>query len=234
MLDKKIPSIKFLEVYENYDFINSPLVEIKEDMGIIIDMQYPKMGMECAINKCLVRKEVLDMLIKAKEKLPGGITFKIWDAYRPLSLQTELFYKYKDKIIKEFKLENLSEEERNDVIKNYVSLPNNSEEIPPLHATGGAVDLTLVNISTGKDLDMGIDFDAFSDLTNTDAFEKDGMDEVVRKNRRILYNAMTSVGFTNLPSEVWHYDFGDRAWAFYNNTPALYKGILEYKDIHMI
>ena len=42
---------------------------------------------------------------------------------------------------------------------------------------------------------------------------------------------MTEVGFTNLPSEIWHYDYGDRAWAFYNNEPALYKGIFKLEEI---
>ena len=230
MLDREIPNIDFLEIYEDRDFIESPLVELPNDTGILVDMQYPKLGMECAINKCLMRKEVLDMLLEAKKLLPEGLTFKIWDAYRPLSLQTELYYKYKDMIIEEFNLSELDIDKQNEVISNYVSLPKADSEIPPLHATGGAIDLTLTNISTGEDLDMGIDFDAFSDLTNTNAYEKDGMDENVRKNRRILYNAMTSVGFTNLPSEVWHYDFGDRAWAFYNKKPAIYNGILEYKE----
>ena len=78
---------------------------------------------------------------------------------------------------------------------------------------------------------MGIEFDDFSDLTNTNTFEKEGMDKNIRDNRRILYTVMTEVGFTNLPSEIWHYDYGDRAWAFYNNEPALYKGIFKLEEI---
>ncbi len=37
-------------------------------------------------------------------------------------------------------------------------------------------------------------------------------DEQVRENRRLLYYAMIDAGFTNLPSEWWHYDYGDRFW----------------------
>lgn len=226
----KIPTIDNLEIYEERDFIDSDLVEVKEEYGFIIDMQYPKLGMDNSINKCLVRKEVLEMLIEAKKYLPNNLVFKIWDAYRPLSLQKELYYKYKDKIIEEFNLENLNEIEQNKIISNYVSLPKEDAEIPPLHATGGAIDITLTDKNTGIDLDMGVPFDSFSDLTATDAFEKDGMDETIRNNRRILYNAMTKVGFTNLPSEIWHFDYGDRAWAYYNKKPAIYRGILEYKE----
>ena len=229
MLDKEIPNNIFLDNYYEYDFIDSELVEVPNNIGIIIDMQYPKMGMDNAINKCLVRKEVLDMLIKVKQLLPEGITLKIWDAYRPLSLQKELFYKYKDKIIKDFNLEELNEFERNDIIKNYVSLPNEDDCYPPLHATGGALDVTLFDINRGKDLDMGVIFDEFSERTNSNYYEINDISKSIRDNRRMLYNAMTNAGFTNLPSEIWHYDYGNRAWAFYNNKPSIYKGIFEYK-----
>ena len=78
---------KIPDAYYEHDFIESPLVEIPEDLGIIIDLQYPLMGCASAINKCLVRKEVLERLIEAKSYLPQVITFKIWDAYRPMALQ---------------------------------------------------------------------------------------------------------------------------------------------------
>ena len=34
----------------------------------------------------------------------------------------------------------------------------------------------------------------------------------------------------NLPSEIWHYDYGNRAWAFYTKKPALYKEIFYLND----
>jgi len=223
----KIPHIDLPEIYEEKDFIDEELVEIKPESGIIIEMQYPLLGMEEAINKCLVRKTVYDMLMKAKKNLPEDLTFKIWDAYRPLALQKEIYYKYKDMLIETFDLQNLNEEEQENIIRNYVSLPKEDPDIPPLHATGGAIDLTLTRISDGKDLDMGVPFDSFSDLTATDAFEADGMDSIIRDNRRILYNAMIKAGFTNLPSECWHFEYGNRNWAYYNKTKAKYKGIFK-------
>ena len=224
---ERIPHLELLKMYEKHQFIDSPLVEIPEDSGIIIDMQYPILGMKEAITQCLIRREVLEKLLEAKAKLPKGLTFKIWDAYRPFALQKELYYTYKDKIIEDFNLDKLSKKGQDNVIGNYVSLPVENETLPPLHTTGGAIDLTLVYEDTKEELNMGIVFDSFSDLTSTDAFEQDGMDEEVRNNRRILYYAMTSVGFTNLPSEIWHYDYGDRAWAFYTKKPAIYKGIFK-------
>lgn len=224
---EKIPHVELPKIYTVHDFIDEELVEIPPTSGIIVEMQYPLLGMKEAIDKCLIRKTVLDMLLEAKKNLPEGLTFKIWDAYRPLALQKEIYYKYKDMLIKNFHLENLSNEEQEDIIRNYVSLPKEDEEVPPLHATGGAIDLTIVRISDGNELDMGVPFDSFSDLTTTDAYEVEGMNEEIRNNRRILYNAMTKAGFTNLPSECWHYDYGNRNWGYYNNKPAIYKGIFK-------
>jgi D-alanyl-D-alanine dipeptidase len=222
MFDKKIPNNKPIEIYEENNFIDEELVEIPSDCGIVVEMQYPLLGMEHSINKCFVRKEVFNRLLLAKKYLPKGITFKILDAYRPIALQQEIYNKYKPRIIENFHLEKLSELEQNNIIMKYVSLPDNYGVISPLHTTGGAIDLTLVYEDTLKELDMGVKFDGFSDLTDSCAYEKEGMNSQIRNNRRILYWSMINAGFTNLPSEIWHYDYGDRAWAFYNNMEAIY------------
>ena len=225
MIYKKIPNNKNLEIYTENESIDEELVEIPNNCGIIIEMKYPLLNMENAFNKCLIRKEVLNRLLEAKKYLPKNITFKIWDAYRPLALQEELYYKYKEKIITEFNLENLNKNEQDKFISNYVSLPIEDENIMPLHTTGGSIDLTLVHKHTKSELDIGVNFDEFSTLTNSAIFEQKGMNRKIRKNRRILYNAMIKAGFTNLPSEIWHYDYGNRAWAFYKKKKTLYGGI---------
>lgn len=222
---KKIPHNDLPQIYENYHYINSPLVEIPSNSEFIIDLQYPKLNLKNAINTCLVRKEVLDKLLEAKSYLPKGLTLKIWDAYRPIALQEELYYMYKEHILKEFNLISLDKEKQDIFIKNYVSLPSKEEHLVPLHATGGSLDLSIAYKETGEDLDLGIRFDSFSPLTRTDSFEKEGMDETIRNNRRILYFAMINAGFTNLPTECWHFDYGNRNWAFYKQQPIMYKAI---------
>ena len=109
---RKIPHIDVPPIYKEHDFIDEELVEIPKDSGILVDMQYPRMGMEKAIDKCLVRKTVLEKLLEAKKNLPDGITFLIWDAYRPLALQEEIYYKYRANLIETFDLAKLPEEEQ--------------------------------------------------------------------------------------------------------------------------
>ena len=43
----------------------------------------------------------------------------------------------------------------------------------------------------------------------------------------MLYNVMTAAGFANLPSEWWHYDYGDNMWAQLTGGKAIYAGILD-------
>lgn len=236
IINKKIPNNKLLEMWKQTDFKDSSFVEIPnvikmdDEEKIIVDMQYPKLGMKNSIDRCLIREEALEKLLLACTYLPKGLSFKIWDAYRSWDLQNELYYAYRPDIIKQFNLEKLPLEEQEKVISNYVSIPTKDENFPPLHTTGGSIDLTIIDLNTLEDLDLGVEFDEFSNRTNTTSYEN-STNETVIKNRRLLYNIMTQVGFTNLSSEIWHYDYGNRAWAFYKNKKAIYKGIFDIKQI---
>ena len=77
-------------------------------------------------------------------------------------------------------------------------------------------------MSNGQLLDMGTDFDAVTPMSSTNFFEQNYQinSEIsekrwyeVRINRRILFNALKHVGFTNYEVEWWHYDLGNCMWA---------------------
>ena len=70
-----------------------------------------------------------------------------------------------------------------------------------------------------------------TDRTQTVYYEKKPEEEIIR-NRRLLYHVMTENGFTNLPSEWWHYDYGDRFWAYYNQKSILYDEVYTREEIH--
>jgi len=226
---KEIPVISSPEPYPWCLFCDEKFVELQDNEMFDICMQYPLMGMQEATKRCLVREAVYEMLCKAHANLPQGYRFRILDAWRPFELQKELYVKYSNRIIHDFALENCTEEERNYTIQKFVSKPVFNRELPPVHTTGGAIDLTIID-PDGQELDMGTGFDAFTDKTYTAYFE-DKDNAVIRDNRRMLYHAMCKVGFVNLPSEWWHYDFGDRFWAYYNGKPAIYKGIFSVEEL---
>lgn len=227
---RQIPEVMDPERYGEYQFINSDFIEVKSNDLLEISMQYPMMNMQNAEEKCYVREEVYHKLIRAAKKLPSGYKFKILDGWRPFALQEELYDVYSVDIIRDFELENLEERERQLVICRFISDPIKDEYVPPVHTTGGAVDVTILDAS-GKELDMGTRFDAFTKKTYT-AYYETQKDYVIRDNRRLLYYTMMEEGFTNLPSEWWHYDYGDRFWAFYNKRPALYKGVFTKGELN--
>lgn len=226
---RPIPKVNEPERYTSVSFISESFIEIKSNGVIDVCMQYPLLGLDNAENQCFVRREVYVKLIEATKLLPSGFKLRILDAWRPFLLQHELYEKYSKDIIKEFELEDHSEQHRKAVISRFVSAPVNDTVIPPVHTTGGAVDLTIID-SKGMELDMGSCFDEFTDRTYTAFYEKE-KSASIRDNRRLLYHIMTSVGFTNLPSEWWHYDYGDRFWAYYNKKPAIYRGVFTKEEL---
>lgn len=232
-----IPDREEPKVYKECAFVDSAMAEIKSGNRLLVEMQYPKRKMKNAENCCFVREEVRQKLLEAAEKLPAGYSLKILDAWRPFALQQELYDVYAKEIIEKFSLEELPEEEQKRIIRKYVSEPKEDRNIPPVHTTGGAVDVTLA-YENGEEVPMGTGFDEFSEMADTDYFEKRGAadkdrkDEAasIRENRRLLYHVMTDTGFTNLPSEWWHYDYGNRFWGYYNQKPAIYNGLFSKED----
>lgn len=72
------------------------------------------------------------------------------------------------------------------------------------HSRGSAVDLTLVDLKTGKELDMGTAFDFFDDLSHTDS---PLITSEQRTNRQLLKSLMEARGFRNFSQEWWHFSF---------------------------
>lgn len=233
---RPIPTIEDPERYIDSAFVDSAFIELKSCDLWDVKMLYPILNMDHAEENCFVRKEMYERLVKAAGNLPDGYRFRIWDAWRPFALQHELFEKYSVDIIRDFHLEELPEEKRRAAICKFVSDPVPDTKVPPAHTTGGAIDLTILD-PEGRELPMGCGFDAFTDKTYAAYFEasehvQGAEDEQIRENRRLLYYTMIDAGFTNLPSEWWHYDYGDRFWAYYMRKPAIYEGVFTREEIH--
>ena len=74
------------------------------------------------------------------------------------------------------------------------------------HSRGSTVDLTLLDIKNGKEVDMGGPFDFFSEVSHPDY---PGVTEEQHENRMILRNAMIRGGFVPLECEWWHFSLKD-------------------------
>jgi D-alanyl-D-alanine dipeptidase len=109
-----------------------------------------------------------------------GLGLKIYDGYRPYTI-TEKFYKKASD-------------------KHFVADPKKGSK----HNRGCAIDLSLINLKTGKELDMPTPFDSFSKKAAADY--KD-LPPIVIQNRELLKTVMQSHGFRVLGNEWWHFDF---------------------------
>ena len=77
------------------------------------------------------------------------------------------------------------------------------------HSRGSAVDLTLLEMSTGKELDMGGSFDFFGEVSHPDYL---GVTDEQHENRMILQGAMTRNGFEPVDCEWWHFTLIDEPY----------------------
>ena len=77
------------------------------------------------------------------------------------------------------------------------------------HSRGSTVDLTLLDMSTGKELDMGSPFDLFSVVSHPDY---KGITEQQYENRMMLQRAMVRNGFEPIDCEWWHFTLKDEPY----------------------
>ncbi len=70
------------------------------------------------------------------------------------------------------------------------------------HSRGSTVDLTLLDMSTGREVDMGSPFDLFSEVSHPDCRE---ISDEQYANRMLLQKAMLRGGFEPIDCEWWHF-----------------------------
>ncbi len=130
--------------------------------------------------RAFLRRDAACALLRVNAALRvRGLQLKVFDAYRPVSVQKILW--------------NVMPDER------YVADP----KIGSIHNRGMAVDVTLVDLRGGE-IPMPTGYDEFSEKAYRD-YRK--LPAAALRNRAILRAAMEAEGFNGIPTEWWHYDF---------------------------
>ncbi|MEW5741360.1 MAG: D-alanyl-D-alanine dipeptidase [Myxococcota bacterium] len=168
-----------------------PLVEVQAQIpDVVVDLRYAtpdnfmKKQVYPADARCLLLERSATMLSKAAEALrTKGFRLKLYDCYRPHSVQYELW-----KVLP---------------VPGYVADPKKGSN----HNRGGAVDLTLVTLDGGA-VEMPSGYDFFGKAAHH-GFK--GASAEAAKNRETLREAMEAAGFKKNPMEWWHYDLPDAA-----------------------
>lgn len=78
------------------------------------------------------------------------------------------------------------------------------------HSRGSTVDLTLLDMASGKEVDMGSPFDFFSVVSHPDY---KGITDEQYDNRMMLRNVMVKHGFEPIDCEWWHFTLKDEPYA---------------------
>lgn len=126
-----------------------------------------------------------------------GYRIKIYDAYRPQTAVDHFKAWAEDLEATEMKPYFYPEVDKSELFdKGYIAAKSG-------HSRGSTVDLTIVDMVTGRELDMGGGFDYFGELSHPDYTET--LTEEQYNNRMILREAMVNNGFRPLPEEWWHF-----------------------------
>lgn len=201
---KNIENISIIE--SNESLLTIPNTENLKQFPIYFDHNIPH-----AINVCVARHSVTQRLQQAANLLPDHLGILVLDAWRSRAVQKAIQEEVGNTI--KIKYPHLSVSEQQQLLSDFVA-PARADFISP-HLTGGSVDITLFERETGEWLDMGADFDEPTERSHTHFYE-DQPEHPACQNRRLLYSVMSNVGFTNLPTEWWHFDYGNPLWAYYN------------------
>ncbi len=197
-----------------------PLISLNQfHPRIKVDPQYYRLGLQGTSETLYARKSVAKRLVQATEMLPVGFNLLVWDPYRSVETQKDLYdrqYTLVQDQHPDWNPDQLSIE-----TQRYVSLPSTILAKPSPHLTGGAIDLTICD-NSGILLDMGTEFDYFGPEATTDYFAQatDSKGQSINNNRLLLLQTMALAGFTNYWEEWWHFDYGNQFWAKIGNHPC--------------
>ncbi|WP_156815491.1 M15 family metallopeptidase [Pseudanabaena sp. PCC 6802] len=131
------------------------------------------------VSRCILRSAVAKQLAKVQLELESqGLGLKVYDCYRPLSVQRQMWQVVPD--------------------EHYVANPAKGSR----HNRASAVDLTLVD-RNGKELEMPTEFDDFTTKAHRDDLTASPL---ARQHSQLLATVMVKHGFIPLPTEWWHFD----------------------------
>jgi D-alanyl-D-alanine dipeptidase len=184
-----IKDIKMLNALTAMDS-NKKIIDIKNAIpGLVFDLRYA--GTNNFMHKKLypeitttyLRLPAAKALQKVQQELnENGMGLKIFDGYRPYSVTEKMWELVKD--------------------DRYAADPKKGSG----HNRGVAVDVTIVKLKDGLELNMGTAFDNFSDTAHH-TFKN--LSAETEKNRKLLKSTMEKYGFNALETEWWHYSLPD-------------------------
>lgn len=162
----------------------------------------------------LTREAARALKSAADELIVRGYRLKVFDAYRPaIAVKHFVLWGIEDQDIrmKPYFYPDLQKQEL--FAKGYIASQSS-------HSRGSAVDLTLLNMMTGQEVDMGSSFDFFGEISHPDCRD---ITEEQFENRMLLQSVMTRNGFLPIDCEWWHFMLAEEPYPdTYFSFPVAY------------
>ena len=151
----------------------------------------------------LTREAAQALKEASREAMEQGFRLKVFDAYRPQKAVDHFVRWAKDPEDIRMKAFFYPDLEKTEIIpQGYIAEHSG-------HSRGSTVDLTLFDMATQQDVDMGGTFDFFGELSHPDY---SGVSEVQHANRMLLQKLMVKHGFRPLETEWWHFTLENEPW----------------------
>ena len=139
----------------------------------------------------------------AAELLVQGCRIKLFDAYRPArAVKHFVLWGIEDQDVRMKPYFYPDLEKQSLFAEGYIAKRSS-------HSRGSAVDVTLLDMKTGKEVDMGSPFDLFSVISHPDCRDITGEQY---ENRMLLQKTMVRNGFRTLDCEWWHFSLEDEPY----------------------
>lgn len=194
---------------EGFVYLSDVAPEILQDMRYATSNNFLGRPVDGYLSGKAICTEVAAMALKAANTalLEMGYKIKVFDAYRPQKAVNDFWNWACD---------------TNDTKMKYEYYPTYSDKTKLFedgfiakysqHSRGSTFDITIVDIETGVDVDMGSPFDFFGPIS---FIHNDLISESAQQNRVLLQNVMNDNGFSGYSKEWWHFNL--------NNEPYMRK-----------
>lgn len=188
----------FTQLPKGFVYAQDSLPDLKVELRYYYDNNFVGKQIDGYVNEVVITTtETMEALKKVQADLKAeGLTLKVFDAYRPQRAVNHFVHWAKqvnDTMMKHYFYPNV--EKRHLFKDGYIASKSR-------HSSGSTLDVTIVNLETGKELDMGSPFDFFgkeSWVTHSNLTKKQ------MANRQRLQHVMLKNGFINYPQEWWHF-----------------------------
>jgi len=193
-----VASLQAFELPEGFVYVKDVIPDIQVELRYYSTNNFVGARIEGYHQpKCIMTKRAANALKEVQDALKKfGLGLKIFDAYRPQRAVDHFKRWAKDLDDTKMKSQYYPESQKKNLFKHgYIASKSG-------HSRGSTIDLTIIDLQTKEELDMGSPWDFFGEISWVDYPD---LDKNQRANRMLLNSIMKEKGFKPYYKEWWHF-----------------------------